>query len=84
MTKFKHEYILCPVCQKHKFSKIVDYTFCPYCGWCHDDVSEDVEYQDIAIGPNNFSLNDFKKRYQETIKTNPDFYYKRDDYPEGR
>lgn len=84
MTRFKHEHIMCPICQKHKFPKIVDYTFCPYCGWCHDDVSEDEEYQDIAIGPNNLSLNDFKKRYQETLKANPAFYYNRDDYPEGR
>jgi hypothetical protein len=82
MTKYKHEYILCPICQKHKFPKIVDYTGCPYCGWWHDYASEDPEFSDIAIGPNNLSYNEFKRRYQETIKKNPDFYYNRDGYPD--
>ena len=47
-------------------------------------MSEDEECLDIAIGPNNLSFNDFKRRYLETIKMKPDFYYKRDGYPEGR
>ena len=84
MAKFKHEYVLCPICQNHKFPQIVDYTVCPYCGWCHDNVSEDEECLEIAIGPNNLSFNDFKRRYLETIKQKPDFYYKRDGYPEER
>ena len=80
MAEYKHKYILCPICQKHKFPVIVDYTCCPYCGWCHDDVSE--ECIDIAIGPNSLSLNDFKIRYLKKLEQNPGFYYKRDGYPE--
>lgn len=82
MTKYKHEYALCPVCQKHKFPVIVDYSDCPYCGWCHDDVSE--AEPEIAIGPNHLSLNDFRIRYRKTIEQNPNYHYKRDGYPEEK
>lgn len=83
MSKFKHKYILCPICQKHKFPEPGDrFDMCPYCGWVHDDVSEDEECRNIAIGPNNKSFIEHKARYLQTIKDNPDFYYNRDGYPE--
>jgi len=82
MSKHKHSYILCPICQQHKFPVPEDYTFCPHCGWCHDLVSESEEWLDTAIGPNSKSFNDHKARYLRTIKENPKFHYFRDGYPD--
>ena len=65
MSEYKHKFILCPVCQKHKFPVIVDYTYCPYCGWWHDDVSEELEgaekYMEMYISTNDVSYYDMAK-----------------------
>ena len=82
MAKYKHKFILCPVCQKHKFPEPGDYTFCPFCGWCHDAVSESEEYLNTAIGPNRLSLVEHKARYQQFISQNPAYHYKRDGFPQ--
>jgi len=74
-------YTLCPVCGKHKFSDRGDQgNVCKHCGWIHDSVSE--ENNDIAIGPNELSLDNFKLRYLHYIDQNPKYHWAHDLFPE--
>gem|GEM_PF-767272 len=75
-------YILCPVCGKHKFPAFEDNgtCICPFCGWEHDSSDEENPFE--LCGPNDLCLNDYKLRYEYYTEQNPDYYWKRDKYPE--
>lgn len=78
----KQNYILCPVCKKHKFPSWEDNgtCICPSCGWGHDTIGE--EKTDTIIGPNDLSLNDYKLRYEYYVNQNAKYYWSYDHYPE--
>lgn len=67
--------VLCPVCGKYTFNDVNNFDICKYCGWQNDGYYE-------AGGANELSLEEFRKRYQETITSNPDFIWKNCGYPE--
>ncbi len=77
----KQEYIICPVCGKHKFPTWEDNgcCICPYCGWGHDTMCEENVFD--ACGPNDLSLEDYKLRYEYYMSQNPKYYWRTDKYP---
>lgn len=76
----QNSYVICPVCQKHRFP--IDEgqsNICPVCGWIHDVVSENDPEK--VWGPNELSLSDHTKRYQYYQEKIPGYHWKRDKYP---
>ena len=90
MRKFKA--MDCPVCEKFYFSEpnpeeideIEEYNkgevFCTVCGWIYDITQ--YENPDSTKGFNKMSLNDFKKKYEEKVKNNPNYNYLDENMPE--
>ncbi len=78
----REDFVLCPVCQKHKFPLWEDKgtSICPRCGWGHDSYGE--ENPTAVVGPNDLSLNDYKLRYEYYLSLNPNYYWSTDSYPE--
>ena len=78
----KQNFILCPICGKHKFPSWEDNgtCICPHCGWGHDSFSE--ENISEAGGPNDLSLENYKLRYEYYVSVNPKYYWSVDKYPE--
>lgn len=78
----KQDYVLCPVCGKHKFPAWEDNgtCICPYCGWGHDRVSEEDVYH--AGGANELSLEHHRLRYEYYVSQNPKYYWRADRYPQ--
>ena len=66
----------CPICGKYLFMQDNSFDICKYCGWEDDGVQADDPK--FWGGANELSLIDYKKNYDEEIKKNPDFYWKRD------
>lgn len=52
----------CPICNKHEFPDRNSYDICPVCGW--EDYTEQEDYPDDDLGPNNMSLNEYKAKYE--------------------
>ncbi len=76
-----NKYILCPVCQKHKFPAVTgEYNMCPHCGWEHNLVDEENPYK--VMGPNSLSLTDHQLRYEYYVDKNPDYHWARDGFPQ--
>ena len=78
----KQNYILCPICGKHKFPIWEDNgtCICPYCGWGHDIESEKNTSE--VCGPNDLSLDDYKLRYEYYLANNSNYRWQTDNYPE--
>ena len=78
----KQLYILCPVCQKHKFPIWEDNgtCICPNCGWEHDLSDEENPLE--LNGPNDLCLNNYKLRYEYYVNQNPNYHWARDKYPD--
>lgn len=75
------QYIVCPVCGKHKFPVQEDkYGICRFCGWMHDSFAEEEPYS--ACGGNDLSLEDFRLRYKYYITCNPKYHWATDGYPD--
>lgn len=72
--KKNYQNVTCPVCGKYTFSNHNDYDICKYCGWENDGYYN-------SGGANDLSLEDFKKRYFDTIRKNPNFIWKNNGYP---
>lgn len=66
----------CPICGKYSFVQDNSFDICKYCGWEDDEIQTKDPY--FWGGANELSLIDYKKNYDEEIKKNPDFYWKRD------
>lgn len=76
-----NKYILCPVCEKHKFIKFEkdeDYV-CPNCGWKYDPQAEENPFE--IYKADDLCLNDYKLRYEYYVEQNPNYRYSRDKYP---
>ena len=88
MKRFKP--MLCPICGEMYFSEpseaedlkeckedIAAYlngeVQCRHCGWIYD--IDQAENPNSTDGYNDLSLNDYKKKYAEKIKENPDYDY---------
>jgi hypothetical protein len=78
----KQNFVLCPVCKKHKFPLWEDNgtCICPHCGWGHDTYGE--ENPGAVSGPNDLSLHDYKLRYEYYLSMNPKYFWSTDHYPE--
>lgn len=78
----KQDFILCPVCGKHKFPAWEDNgtCICPHCGWAHDSLSEEEHFE--TGSHNDLCLDDYKLRYEYYVEQNPNYHWARDKYPE--
>lgn len=57
---------LCPICGKYKFKDDNSFDICPFCGWEDDCVQ--LNDPDLEGGANELSLNQYKNKYNESIK----------------
>lgn len=84
--------MICPVCGKFYFSELTDDEIesgespnsvqCSICGWYYD--LEQLENPDLVAQSNELSLNQFIKKYKETIKINPKFVFSEAKHPEAK
>lgn len=65
----------CPICGRTEFPDEASCDICIYCGW-EDDVEQNDD-PNLADGANKLCLNDYKKKYQEIIKNDPKFVWKK-------
>ena len=62
----------CPICQNETFNeKDYEYDICKECFWEYDILQ--VKHPNYAGGANNYSLNEYKKLYEELKLRNPNF-----------
>ncbi len=75
--------MICPICGKFYFSKLSDEEIkdgespnsvqCRHCGWYYD--LEQTNDPNLENQSNKFSLNEYKKVYEEKIKENKNYDY---------
>lgn len=70
----KDNYILCPICGKEKFYPSDYVIFCINCGWEGSMDTSDTHMVEV----DGYSIRDYKKIYEEYIKVNPKFIWKKD------
>ena len=56
---------ICPVCEKYEFEEQDAYEICPVCDW-EDDLLQ-RKNPDYSGGANKLSLNEYRKKYLESI-----------------
>lgn len=66
----------CPICGKYEFEDESSFDICPYCGWEDDGLQNDEP--DYSGGANELSLNQYKKKYEEKIKEDPNYKWSKD------
>ena len=59
ILKKKHK---CPICGEYDFPYSGSFDVCPHCGWEDDPVQ--LDDPDFDVGANEFSLNEYKAKYQ--------------------
>lgn len=76
----KYKEMDCPVCNKFHFSQLTeddikgnDFIQCTQCGWIND--VNQRENPDLKNGLNDMSLNEYKKDYNDKIKSNPKYNF---------
>ena len=62
---------VCPVCGKSVFSSHGSYEICTFCGW--EDETWCEEYPDEESTANYCSLIEYRRRYFERVKGNPNY-----------
>lgn len=62
---------MCPVCGKYEFVDHNSFDICEFCGWEDDDVQ--LSNPDFGGGANDLSLNQYKEKYHQLIKENPNY-----------
>lgn len=77
--------MVCPVCHDTYFSPLTESDFeygrdlqCQQCGWIYDLAQ--VEDKDLVDAENGISLREYRKRYQELIRQNPNYNYQESQY----
>lgn len=68
--------LMCPVCGKYEFKEENDFDICPYCGWENDSLYLDNPNEDVG-GPNEGSINECRKIYQENLRKDPNYKWKK-------
>lgn len=60
---------ICPVCEKHTFTAVNSYDYCPVCDW-QDDAVQNADH-DYTGGANSWSVNQAKADWQkrQAVKT---------------
>jgi len=80
----KYKSIICPICEKFKFTAIQDGDeippWCYSCGWIYD--SDQIENFDLKEGENRLSLREYILWYKYKIEENPDYDYSEENEPE--
>ncbi len=66
---------ICPICGKHEFKNHGFCEICPSCGW-EDDKYQEENPNDLR-GNNCMSLNEYKKQYNNKIKDNSNYFWKK-------
>jgi ribosomal protein L37E len=69
----KDNNILCPICGKERFSQDDHFIFCNMCGW-----EGNINNDDNIVELNGYSARDYRKVYQEYLKQNPNYIWKKD------
>ena len=69
----KDKYILCPICGKEKFYPEDYFIFCNHCGW-----EGNINVDDKMVELNGYSARDYRKVYQEYLKSHPNYIWKED------
>ena len=67
---------MCPVCGKTEFADECCYDICKYCGWEDDGTEDDSPY----LGANDLRFSEYKRRYNQYIKDNPNYRWDKNGY----
>ena len=70
----KDNYVLCPICGREKFYPEDYIIFCVNCGWEGSLDTSDIHMIEV----DGLSIRDYKKIYEEYIKVNPNYIWKKD------
>lgn len=83
----KYKEVICPICGEFYFSALepgdadlYDYVQCSICGWKYD--ADQLQDPELSGGPNEISLNEYKKMYEEKKKADPNYIFVESEYEE--
>ena len=66
----------CPVCGEYEFEDDLSYDICPICGWFDNGL--EIDPHDETGGPTQKFL-DYKKRFEESRKKDPNYRWENED-----